>query len=80
MFLFVEVFLVSPHGDEVSIQYNGGILPNIILLTQRDNHWGTHLNAMKILCLCSLLSHLSVSTFFPLCGMLRRSRCVQIFL
>ena len=29
------------------IQYNGGSLPGIILLTQGYYHWGTHLNAMK---------------------------------
>ena len=61
--------------------YNGGLLPDIILLTQCYYHWVSRLNAMKMFCLCSLLSHLlSVLTFSPLCGMLRRSRCVQIFL
>ena len=28
-------------------QYNGGSLPDIILLTQGYYHWGTHSNAMK---------------------------------
>ena len=32
---------------ERNVQYNGGSLPDIILLTQGYNHWGTHLNAMK---------------------------------
>ena len=27
----------------VSVQYNGGSLPDIILLTQGYYHWGTHL-------------------------------------
>ena len=36
-----------------SVQYNGGFLPDIILLTQCYYHWGTRLNAMKRL-LCSL--------------------------
>ena len=31
----------------VSVQYNGGTLPDIITLTQGYYHWGTHLNAMK---------------------------------
>ena len=65
----------------VSVQYNGGILPDIILLTQCYHHRGTRLNAMKRFCLCSL-SHPNVLTFiFPFdWGMLRRSRCVQMFL
>ena len=30
-----------------SVQYNGGSLPDIILLTQGyDHYWGKHLNAM----------------------------------
>ena len=32
----------------VSVQYNGGLLPDIILLTQCYYHRGTRLNAMKI--------------------------------
>ena len=35
----------------VSVQYNGGLLPDIILLTQCYYHWGTRLNAMKMFCL-----------------------------
>ena len=38
----------------VSVQYNDGHLPDIILLTQCYYHRGTHLNAMKMFCLCSL--------------------------
>ena len=55
----------------VSVQYNGRLLPDIILLTQCYYHhyyWGTRLNAMERFCLCSLLSHLNVLTFFPLTG------------
>ena len=64
----------------VSVQCNGGLLPDIILLTQCYYHRGTHLNAMKRFCICSLWSNLNVLTFFPLYwGMLRRSRCVLIF-
>ena len=29
-----------------SVQYNGGLLPDIILLTQGCYQWGTHLNTM----------------------------------
>ena len=32
----------------LSVQYNGGLLPDIILLTQCDYHRGTRSNAMKI--------------------------------
>ena len=31
----------------VSVQYNGGSLLDIILLTQGYYHWGTHSNAME---------------------------------
>ena len=37
-----------------SVQYNGGLLPDIILLTQCYYHRGTRLNAMKMFCICSL--------------------------
>ena len=30
----------------VSVQYNVGFLPDIILLTQGYYHWGTQLNTM----------------------------------
>ena len=32
---------------DVSVQYNGGLLPDMILLTQCYYHRGTRLNAMK---------------------------------
>ena len=65
----------------VSVQYDGGFLPDIILLTQFYYHRGTRLNAMKRFCIFSYWSHLNVLTFFPPdWGMLRRSRCIQIFL
>ena len=56
-FCFVfDVCLVSLHGDYCKcIQYNGGILPDIILLTQCYYHRGTRLNAMKsFFCIYSL--------------------------
>ena len=37
----------------VSVQYYGGFLPDIILLTQCYYHRGTHLNAMKRFCIFS---------------------------
>ena len=52
----------------VSVQYNGGLLPDIMLLTQCYYHRGTLLNAMKRFCICSLRSHLNVLTFSPLTG------------
>ena len=44
------IFLVFLHV----IQYNGGLLPDIILLTRWYYHRGTRLNAMKRFCICSL--------------------------
>ena len=38
----------------VSVQYIGGLLPDIILLTQCYFRRGTRLNAMKRFCICSL--------------------------
>ena len=37
----------------ISVQYNGGFLPDIIMLTQGYYHRGTRSNAMRF-CLCSL--------------------------
>ena len=67
----------------VRVQYNGGLLPDIILLTQcYCRHRGTRLNAMKRFCICSLSlippKHFDI--FSPDWGMLKRSRCVLIFL
>ena len=39
---------------DISIQYNDGFLPDIILLTQCYFHRGTRLKAMKRFCICSL--------------------------
>ena len=38
----------------ISVQYNGGFLPDIILLTQNDLHRDIRLNFMKKLCICRL--------------------------
>ena len=52
-FLFF-VFVWCPcMAMNVSVQYNGGLLPNIILLTQCYYHRETRLNAMKRFCICS---------------------------
>ena len=34
------------HNINISVQYNGGLLPGIILLTQGYYQWGTRLNTM----------------------------------
>ena len=38
----------------ISVQFNGGLLPDIILLTKGYHHRGTRLNAMKRFCLYSV--------------------------
>ena len=38
----------------ISVYYNGGLLPDIILLTHGYCHRGTRLYAMKRFCPCSL--------------------------
>ena len=38
----------------VSVQYNGELLPGIILLTQCYLHRGTRSKAMERFCICSL--------------------------
>ena len=38
----------------ISVQYNGGFLPDITLLTQGYLHRDIRLNTMKKLCICSL--------------------------
>ena len=37
----------------ISVQYNGGFLPDIILLTQGYYHWGTRFNTMSWPCIYS---------------------------
>ena len=66
----------------IRIQYNGGFIPDIILLTECYYHRRTDLMSYKRFCLFSACSHLiNVFTIIPLVwGMLRRFRCVQIFL
>ena len=47
----------------VNVQCNGGLLPNIILLTQCYFRRGTRLNTMKRFYICSLGSHLPGKRF-----------------
>ena len=49
-----NVFLVYCMAINVNVQYNGGLLPDIILLTQCYLHRGTCLNVMKRSCICSI--------------------------
>ena len=65
----------------VSVQYNGGLLPDIILSTQSDAvTLGNPFDTMKRFCLYSQCSHLNLLTLFHLRWMLGWFRCVQIFL
>ena len=52
--MFLVVFWCACMAITVSVQYNGRLLPDIILLTQCYYHRGTRLNAMKMFCLCGL--------------------------
>ena len=52
--LFLLFFWCPYMAINVNVQYNGGFLPDIILLTQCYLHRGTCLNAMKRFCICSL--------------------------
>ena len=52
-----------------SAQYNnGGVLPDIILLTLCYYHRVTRLKPMNRFCLCSLYSYLNILTYFSLSG------------
>ena len=53
--LFLLFFWCPCMAINVNVQYNGGLLPDIIILTQCYYHRGTRLNAMKsFFCICSL--------------------------
>ena len=53
----------------VRVQYNGGLLPDIILLTQCYHHRGTRLNAMEeVLYLQPLIPPKRFDIFSPLTG------------
>ena len=53
-FVFAGVFWCPFMAINVSVQYKGGLLPDIILLTQCYYHRETRSNAMKRFCICSL--------------------------
>ena len=67
-FCFVFVWCLCIAINVISVQHNGGFLPNIKLLTQCYCHRGTRLNAMKMFCIYSLCSHLNILTFPLLTG------------
>ena len=52
--LFLMFFWCPYMVINVNVQYNGGLLPDIILLTQGYFHRGTRLYAMTRFCICSL--------------------------
>ena len=47
----INLTLLIQQQCKVSIQYNGGLLPEIIPLIQCYYHWGTRLNAVKRFCI-----------------------------
>ena len=65
--LFLLFFWCSCMAINVSVQYNGGLLPDIILLTQSYFHRGTRLNAMErsLLYLQPLIPPKRFDIFFP---------------
>ena len=63
----------------VSVQYIGGLLPDIIVVTQCYYDRGTRLKPMKRFCICSLFLPKPFDIFPPDWGMLRKSRRVLIF-
>ena len=65
----------------LSVQYHGGFLFDMMLLTQCCYHWRTRLNAVKrFLSLQPMIPLKRFDIFSPDWGMLRRSTCAQIFL
>ena len=68
--LFLLFFWCPCMANNVSVQYNGGLLRDIILLTQCHLHRGTRLNAMKRFCiyLQPLISPERFDIFPPLTG------------
>ena len=51
--LFLMFFWCPCMAINVNVQYNGELLPDIILLTQCYLHRGTCLNAMKRFCIAA---------------------------
>ena len=71
-FVLVSFWCLCMATNNVSVQSNGGLLPDNILLTQCYYHGGTRLNAMKRFFCLSLQAmippNLNVFTFFLLTG------------
>ena len=66
LFCFYCIVLCPCMAINVSVQHNGGLLPDVIvLLTEGYFHRGTRKYAMKRLNFCSLCFHLNVLTFPP---------------
>ena len=68
--LFLMFFWCRPcMAINVNVQYNGGLLPDIILLTQFYLHRGTCLNAMKRFCILQpLIPPKRFEFFSPITG------------
>ena len=81
--MFLYCFVRCPcMAINVSVQHNGGFLPDIILLTQCYYHRGTRLNAIKRFSLQPMIPPTKrFDIFSPLTGgMLRRSRPLDAFI
>ena len=61
--------------NNVSVQYNGGLLPDIILLTQCPTIGNPFKCHEEVLYLQPMIPPKSFDIFPPDWGMLRRSRC-----
>ena len=57
----------------ISVQYSGGLLPDIIMLAQGYYQWGTRLNTMYWLCIYNFF----LFCFFLLCILLLP--CVMVY-
>ena len=68
--LFLMFFCCPCMAINVNVQYNGGLLPDIILLTQCYLHRGTCLNALKrlVLYLQPLIPPKRFEIFSPITG------------
>ena len=69
--LFFWCPCMAINNNVSGVQYNGGLLPDMIQLTQCYFHRGTRLNAMKRFCITfspSLIQPKQFDIFFPLTG------------
>ena len=53
-FVFSSSFWCPCMAINVSVQYNGGLFPDIILLPRYYYHRGTRFTTMKRFCICTL--------------------------